>query len=254
MSESGVVAVDRGELAWSSDGDGRPVVCVHAGVADQRMWEPLTALLADCLRVIRYDMRGFGRTKSGPGAFSPARDLLALITALGLDRAQVVGASFGGLVALEAAALAPERVRDLVLLAPLVPGLEPSEELEAFDAAEVAALEAGRVEDAVELNLRMWVDRSDGGQAIRPLVAEMQTQALRLQLETELDLEETPLELERIGVPAKIAVGTADVGDFVLMAEHLASALPASRLERIEGAGHLLALERPEEVVPLILK
>jgi 3-oxoadipate enol-lactonase len=254
MSTSGMVAVDGAELAWSSDGEGRPVVCVHAGVADQRMWEPLTALLTDCLRMIRYDMRGFGRSRTSPGVSSPGRDLAALLTALDEGRAQLVGASFGGLVALEAAAIAPERVRDLVLLAPFVPSVEPSQEMRAFWEAEDAALEEGRIDDAVELSLRMWVDRSTGDSAIRALVADMQERAFRLQLETESDLEETPLQLERIDAPAIVAYGGADLTDFALMAEHLAAALPNARLERIDGAGHLLALERPEEVAHLILK
>jgi 3-oxoadipate enol-lactonase len=254
MPASGTIAVDGAELAWSSEGDGRPVVCVHAGVADQRMWEPLSSMLSDCLRVIRYDMRGFGLTKSTSGASSPARDLLALLSSLGLDSAQVVGASFGGLVALEAAAIAPERVEDLVLLAPLVPGVEPSEEMQAFWEAEDAALDDGRVEDAVELNLRMWVDRSTDDRGIRALVADMQERAFRLHLQDEPELIETPIELERIEVPTRIAVGGADLGDFVAMAEQLATALPRASLARIDGAGHLLALERPEEVVQLILR
>jgi 3-oxoadipate enol-lactonase len=254
MSASGMLAVDGARLAWSSDGDGRPLVCVHAGVADQRMWDPLARLLGDCLRVIRYDMRGFGRTEYTSAAFAPARDLVALIESLGVGSVQLVGASFGGLIALEAATIEPALVRDLVLLAPLVPGIEPSEELEEFDAAEAAALEEDRLEDAVELNLRMWVDRSTSDQAIRALVADMQERAFRLHQETDPELIETELELEQIRTPATIAVGSSDVPDFVQMAEHLEALLPQARLVRIDGAGHLLALERPEEIAHLILK
>jgi pimeloyl-ACP methyl ester carboxylesterase len=218
------------------------------------MWEPIVPVLAAERTVLRYDSRGFGDSRSAAGTFSPARDLIALLNALGLERVAVVGASFGGLVALEAAALAPPRVSTLVLLAPLAPDVEPSEELNAFGEAEEAALVEGRIEDAVELNLRMWVDRSTDDHSIRALVADMQERAFRLQLETDIELEETELQLELIEAPTTIAVGGADVPDFGRMAEHLADTLPHARLERIDGAGHLLALERPEEVARLILR
>lgn len=257
MSESGNTPVAGGALAWRSDGTGPALVLVHAGVADLRMWEPLVPLLSAQRRVVRYDMRGFGQSRSTAGRFSPAADLLGLLDGLGLGAAAVLGASFGGLVALELAAIAPERVSALILLAPLHPGVEPSEELKAFDAAEERALEAGHLEEAVELNLATWVDRSSADPGIRTLVADMQRDAFVLQLETEIDLEEIdPPVVDRLGtidVPAMIAVGDNDLPDFQLMAAQLAQELPNATLERIADAGHLLALERPRQVAELTL-
>lgn len=257
MSEAGLMPVTGGALAWLSDGSGEAIVLVHAGIADARMWEPLVPLLDPACRVIRYDMRGFGRSRSEAGSFAPARDLLELLDGLGVDRAMVVGASFGGLVALEFTALAPQRVSTLVLLAPLLPGAEPSEELRASWEAEETALDEGRLDDAVELNLRTWVDRSSNDPEVRALVGDMQANAFRLQLETEIEFEELePPVGERlggVGVPVIVAVGERDLFDFQHMAARLAGALPNATLRRMPNAGHLLALERPREIAELVL-
>jgi 3-oxoadipate enol-lactonase len=250
-----VIAVPGGELAWSEDGEGPAAVLVHAGLGDQRMWEDLVPLLSADRRVIRYDMRGFGHSRTEAGAFAPERDLLALIDALELSDVQLVGASFGGLVALAAAATAPERFRALVLLAPLAPEFEASAELSEYWEAEEAAIDDGRIDDAVELNLRMWVDRSSDDPAIRALVAEMQRHAYELQLETDAEPEfAEKWELSAITPPAMVVVGSADVPDFIGMARGLVDALPHATLHEITGAGHLLALERPREVAALMLR
>ena len=82
-------------------GEGPPLVLVHAGICDSRMWDPQWRSLARRHRLVRHDMRGFGRSPMPPGAYSHARDLVAVMDAAGLSDAVVVGASMGGRVALE---------------------------------------------------------------------------------------------------------------------------------------------------------
>src|SRR5262249_7182885 len=108
--------VDGAQLAYKVDGQGPPLVLVHAGIADMRMWEPLVALLDHRFRVVRYDMRGHGETTYTAGESSDADDLAALLTALDIEACTLVGASFGGLVALDFAAKHPERVERLVVI------------------------------------------------------------------------------------------------------------------------------------------
>jgi 3-oxoadipate enol-lactonase len=254
VSRSGSIAVPGASLAWSADGDGEPVALVHAGIGDQRMWEPLLARLTPRRLVIRYDMRGYGQTVSEAGSFSPVDDLVAVLDALELASVTVVGASFGGLIALSAAALAPARVRALVLLGSLVPGVEPSPEMEQYAGEEEKAFEALDLDAAVELNLGMWLDRTNRDPEVRALVADMTRRSLELQLAAEPEPELPELDLSAIETPTTIAIGTGDVSDFQEMAELLAGELPDATLHRIEGAGHLLALERPNEVAELILR
>jgi 3-oxoadipate enol-lactonase len=254
VSRSGSIDVPGASLGWSAAGDGEPIALVHAGIADQRMWEPLLARLTPSRTVVRYDMRGFGQTVSDPGSFSPVDDLVAVLDSLELDAVTVVGASFGGLIALSAAALVPDRVRALVLLGALVPGVEPSAEMVRYGTAEEQAFEALDLDRAIELNLGMWVDRTNRDPEVRVLVAHMTRRSLELQLAAEPDPELPDLDLSAIKTPTTVAIGTGDVSDFQEMAEVLARQLPNATLHTIEGAGHLLALERPDEVAELILR
>ncbi len=258
MSEDGVADIRTARLAWWSDGDGAgdPLVLIHAGVADARMWEPIVPALAAARRVVRFDMRGFGRSRSARGTYTDAGDLRALLDALAIERAHVVGASFGGLVALELAATQPARVASLVLLAASLPDIEPSPALLAFAEAEEAAITVGQVERAVEVNVKMWA--GDSTPEVRALVADMQRIAFELQLRegAESDELDPPVSarLHEIGVPATVAYGDRDVSDFEQIARRLHAELPDATLHEIAGAGHLLALDRPDEVTQLIMR
>src|SRR5689334_19509659 len=123
-------------LSHDDEGAGPVVVLLHAGVADRRMWDAITPALAHSFRVIRPDLRGFGQTPMPPGAYADADDVDALLQELGVVDAAVVGASFGGRVAMELATLHPARVSSLVLMCSAYRGLEPTETVKAFGAEE----------------------------------------------------------------------------------------------------------------------
>ena len=264
MAVGGMAEVPGARIAWWADGDGpETIVLVHAGVSDARMWDGVVPALAAGHRVVRYDMRGYGRSRSDHGArFTPAGDLEALLDELGIARAHVVGASFGGQVALQLALTAPARVASLVLLAASLPDHEESAERRAYEEAEEAAFEAGNVDEAVELNLRMWVDgpartpeQSDPD--VRALVAEMIRNAVEVQDSEEDEMLDGPAVGERlreIDVTTTVAVGELDLDDYDAIADRLVGNMPQARLERIAGAAHLIALERPDDVARLIAR
>jgi 3-oxoadipate enol-lactonase len=242
-------------------GEGPAVLLVHAGIADGRMWEPLGDRLVEAgYRVVAPDMRGFGRTPLTPGVVSNAADLVALLDELGIAEAAVVGASFGGRVALELALRAPERVTALALLGSGLDAFEWSDDLDAFDAEETAALDRGDVDAAVQANVRMWVTRDgrDVDPAVVELVGAMQRAAFDAQIGVDAELEpHDPPVAERIGeieAPALVVVGTDDVPDFHGIALKLAGELPAAEPPvTIDDAAHLPALERPDAVAAVLL-
>ena len=242
-------------------GDGPDVLLVHAGIADSRMWEALADRLAAAgYRTVAPDLQGFGRTPLEPGVVSNAGDLEAMLDEVGVERAAVVGASFGGRVALELALRAPERVQALALLDAGLDEFDWSDELDAFDAEETAALEREDVEDAVRANVRMWVRRAGrtADPAVVELVAAMQRDAFAAQIGVDADLEpnDPPVaeRLREIAAPALVVVGADDVGDFHRLAERFAAELPNARpVVTIAGAAHLPALERPDEVAELLI-
>src|SRR5205085_6620031 len=101
-------------IAYDDEGVGEPVILVHAGVADRRMWSAVAPILAARHRVIRPDARGFGESMPPTGPWSHHTDLLGLLDALLVTRAHLVGASMGAGVVVEAALARPEIAASLV--------------------------------------------------------------------------------------------------------------------------------------------
>ncbi|MFE0734007.1 alpha/beta fold hydrolase [Streptomyces sp. NPDC058855] len=232
------------------------VLLLHSGVCDRRMWDGQFHALAEAgHRVVRCDLRGYGDTPID-APHTHAEDVRALLDEIGADRAAVVGSSFGGEVALEFAALHPERVCALALLCSGAPGHEPSEELRAWGARERDLLIAGDIDAAVELNVDTWLGPGAGPE-VRALVRAMQRHIFDVQLpvpeeHAPVDAGVTAEDLPRIGAPALVVSGAHDVPDFRALAEDLARLLPAARHERLDWAGHLPALERPAETAALL--
>ena len=96
-----------------------PLLLLHAGIADRRMWDPIWPALTATHDVVRVDLRGFGESDTTPeGAWSHAEDVLATLDALGVERAHLVGCSQGAGVAAEVAVRRPSLAASLVLAAP----------------------------------------------------------------------------------------------------------------------------------------
>lgn len=260
--QSGFAPVNGAELYYEIAGRGQPLLLIHAGVADSRMWDDQFGDFAGHYRVIRYDLRGFGRTLMPGGVYAGYEDAAGLLDFLGVTRAHVVGISFGGRVALDFALAYPERVMALVLGAPSVGGQRPPAEVLRFAEAEDAALEQGDLEAATELNLRMWVDGpyrtpDQVDAAVRQRVGEMQRHAFTIP-EPE-DAEERPLappaieRLAEVRAPTLVLVGDQDIPDKVMVAERLAAEIPGARKAVIPGVAHMVSMEKPAVFGQLVL-
>jgi len=244
-------------IAFDDQGAGPPVVLVHAGVADRRMWSDLAAVLAAEHRVIRHDVRGAGETLPPGGPWSHHTDLLALLDELLITRAHMVGASMGAGIAVEAALARPGVVASLVLVAPggaLFDGTPAS--FRPIWKAEIEALDRGDVEGAVEVNLRAWVDGprrtpDSVDPELRAFVGRMQREAFEL---PEWDPEVAPehelsppaaVRLRELRCPILVVVGDADDPAILEVAERIVAEAPRARLVVLPDAGHMLTLEHP---------
>jgi pimeloyl-ACP methyl ester carboxylesterase len=260
-----VTATEQVELHYEIAGEGPPVVLLHEGIADSRMWEPQWTTFPPRHRTVRYDMRGFGKTLLSPGSFSHARDLAGLLEELALGPAALVGVSLGGRVALEVAVARPELVSALVLVGAGLPGHEWTEETQAGWAEEDAALTRGDLDAAVEVNLRMWVDgpgrsAEDVDAGVRERIGVMQRRAFELQLplgdeaEEDLFVPDLARRLPEIRVPTLIIVGEEDRPDMHAIADRLAASIPQARRALIPATAHVPSLERPGEFDRLVLE
>jgi 3-oxoadipate enol-lactonase len=241
-------------LAHDDEGDGDPLVLIHAGVCDRRMWEPQWEALTERFRTIRCDLRGFGETPLPPERFNPADDVIRLLDDLGLDRVSLVGASFGGRVSLEAAATWPQRVEKLVLLSGEWEEVERDPELESFGSEEERLLSDGEVDAAVELNVRTWVGPEASDEA-RSLVRTMQHHAFGVQLAVGDEADFEPREVDPGAIEARtlLVSGGRDFAHFQEVAAELDDRIPKAEHVELEWAAHLPSLERPGRVTRLLL-
>ena len=245
-------------------GEGSPVVLLHEGIGDSRMWEPQWDSYAERFHVVRFDMRGFGQSPPAVGTFSLSRDLVELLDGLELGPAALIGMSLGGGVAMEATIARPDLVSRLVLVGSGLRGFEMNDETKAGWEDEEAALERGDDDEAVEINMRMWVDGPSRSPdqvdpEVRRRMSEMQRRAIEIWREAGEEGEHKPLveswgeRLAEISVPTLILVGELDRPEMHQIADRLEAEIPNTRLETIAGTAHVPNMERPEEFDRLVL-
>lgn len=115
MADSAVAGVGEGRVACHASGDGPPVLLIHGGATDSRLWDGQRAELADAYRVITYDMRGFGSSPRPSRPYRMSDDAVAVLDHLDVTSAAVVGFSIGAQIALELAVRVPDRVAALAV-------------------------------------------------------------------------------------------------------------------------------------------
>ena len=138
-TRSGTLETNGARIYYETDGAGDPVVLIHAGVANLRMWDDQVAALRDSYRVIRYDTRGYGLTETDAVEFSNRADIAALLDHLGEESAHIVGLSRGGMIALDFAIEFPRRVRSLVVAAGGIGGYASPDEADESTFAQAEA-------------------------------------------------------------------------------------------------------------------
>ena len=258
------VGVPGGELAVVDEGQGPPILLLHAGIVDARAWDPLVPLLVEGgYRAVRFDARGYGASRTTDVDFSNRADVVAVLDALGIGRACLVGNSRGGQVAVDTAVESPDRVAALVTLGANIGGYEPEatpEEAAGFD--EMERLEAAGDPDAVaDFDVRFWLDGI--GQpadrvpaAVREAVREMDRAVADPGRVFGRPIRLDPPAATRLDIltmPVLAIAGSLDVSDVWATAEHLARACPDARAVLVPDVAHLIALEVPEIVAGLVL-
>ncbi|GER90110.1 hydrolase [Dictyobacter vulcani] len=262
QKETGFLGNEGERLYYEVAGHGHPLLLIHAGIADSRMWDAQFAAFAQQYRVISYDLRGYGRTEVPAGQISYPADAANLLRHLGVDKAYVLGISFGGQVALDFTLTYPEMVSALVLGAPSVSGHQPSEAVQQFGAEENAYLGRGDLAGATELNLRMWVDGpyrtpEQVSPEVRELVGQMQLHAFTIEVPEGAEIAPlTPPALHRldeIHVPTLLLVGDLDLPDRLTLVDQLTAAIAGAQQVIIPQVAHMLSLEKPTEFNQLVL-
>jgi 3-oxoadipate enol-lactonase len=247
--------INGARIHYERSGKGSPLLLIHAGIADSRMWEPQAGAFAGDFDMIRPDLRGFGGSELPPGSYSMMADIVGLLDHLGIEQAHVVGCSMGGTVAVDIALEHPERVARLILVGSGVSGAEFGQADKALFADVDAADEKGDLDAVNRAEVRLWVDgphRAEGAAPpkIRDLVLDMNRRAMRSDWSAATHKAIDPPAIDRLGsvqAPTLVVVGDEDMPHVGVVAGVLESKIPGARKVVIKGAAHLPSLERPDE-------
>lgn len=255
--------LDGATLAGFETGEGLPVVFLHAGVCDKRMWASQMEAVADAgFHAIAYDRRGYGETEAEDVPFSHVEDLEAVLDALDMHAALLVGCSMGGGLALDFAFKNPGRTIGLVLMGTSVSGAPWSATTQesAIEAAEEDAYERGDRDMLNRVQAHEWLDgpRAQSGRvggAIRELFLDMNALALgKPELRQEERAPDIYRQVAQVNTPTLLVVGDEDFTALIDRHEHLSEEMPNAFAVVLEGVAHIPSIERPDLVNPLLLE
>jgi len=256
--KSGFVSIGDAKIYYETAGSGMPLVMIHAGVADSRQWNNEFAEFSQRYRVVRYDLRGYGKSEPAQGEFSHLSDLVSLLDAQEIhDPLVVMGCSMGGGLAMDFALTHPSRVKALIMVGSAPSGLELDVPAPAKFAEVEKAFEAGDLDLVSELETQIWFDGTGRtpeqvNQPMRKLLYEMNRIALAhevKQLGKRLPNTEAPAfdRLKALAIPVLIIVGSHDTAYILAAANYMEEHIGSARKAIIEDAAHLPNMDQPGE-------
>lgn len=248
--ERGVAEVNGAQLWYEIIGDGPPLVLVHGFSLDHRMWDDQFAAFAAHHRVLRYDLRGFGASSVPDGPYRHEDDLAALLTHLGMERAAIIGLSFGGQIATDFTLAYPQMVIALIPVDSVLGGRRSSPQ---WDAAVIPVWKAGRAGDIATAK-SLWLDMGLFTPARRDPAVGTRLERMVMDYSGWHWLHRDPVQgieppaaeqLGRITPRTLVVVGDEDLPDFLAVADQLAREIPGAQKLVLPGIGHMANMEAP---------
>ena len=256
--KSGFVNNSNARIYYETAGNGTPFVMIHAGVADRRQWNNEFAFFAMNYQVLRYDMRGYGKSEPVDSDFSHLDDLASVVNTLGIQEPLILmGCSMGGGLAMDFALKHPTKVKALIMVGSGPSGLELDVPAPAKFAEAEKAFEAGDLDLVAEIETQIWFDGTDRtseqvDQRMRKLAYEMNRLALAheaKQLGKRLPNTEIPA-FDRLGelkIPVLVIVGAHDTSYILAAADYMLEKISSAQMVRFEDAAHLPNMDHPDE-------
>ncbi|MDC2954146.1 alpha/beta hydrolase [Streptomyces gilvifuscus] len=251
-----------GDLAYLDTGSGDPVVLLHPGYVDHRVWRDQIPALAAEYRVIAPDTRGHGSSANATGPFRWADDLAALLRHLDAGPAVVVGVSMGGMIATDTVLEHPELVRAVVTCGAATGDWQYTDDWTRGIQAEYArTLGAGDLEGWLDAFMRVvpGAHRSaddvdpDIGHRLREMALRTMTKHAPGEKDWLVPVTDSWSRLPKIDVPVLAVNGSLEPVELLDAAQRLARAVPDGRAETIEGVGHYVNMEKPETFNRILL-
>jgi pimeloyl-ACP methyl ester carboxylesterase len=251
----GFADVDGARLWYEREGEGFPVVLIHPGFWDSRIWDEQFERFARFHDTIRYDLRGYGRSDQPNRRYSELRDLTLLLEQLKVERCAIVGCGSGGRLAIDAALSLPEAIEAIVPVAPVLSGYtwqDPG--LQALVEEVDDAVRSGDLRRAMDIELAVWAPLSSADPATRVRAIAMDN-ATVLELDDVL-VEDPPPALPRLGevqAATLIVVGDQDLEEIHAIADLIAGSIPGAQKRVVADADLLVNVRRPDRFNRLVL-
>ncbi len=254
----GKAGVNGTQLYFEVTGSGSPLVLIHGNTLDIRMWDDQIELFASQYQVIRYEMRGFGRS-AAPTAepYAPVDDLKALLSHLGVEHANILGLSLGGAIAIDFALAYPEMTDTLIVAGAGLREFQWPTYGEFVSGVRSAAMTAG-----IDLARQRWLEGALFLPALeQPALAARLTQMVAdysgwhwLNKEQLLPPDAPVKEqLGAVDIPTLVIVGERDIEDFHAVADFVHARIPGAMKVVMPGVGHLSNMEDPAHFNTLVL-
>jgi pimeloyl-ACP methyl ester carboxylesterase len=238
------------KIYYEECGAGPNVVLLHDGLLHSNTWDGAWDALCKKYHVVRYDRRGYGRSEPAKAQYSPTEDLYALLTHLKMRRAIVTGNSSGGALAIDFALAHPEMTEGLVLLGPVVQGMDTTAHFDERAQKNMAPLAKGDLKGTAELwSKDRYIVAADHDAARKKIYDTLAQSSQDLTHSSGFEIpNKTPslYRLSEIEAPTLILVGEFDIPDVHAHSGAIEAGIPGAQREIINNAGHLIQVELPE--------
>ncbi|MFC2163849.1 alpha/beta fold hydrolase [Acidobacteriota bacterium] len=253
--KTGFIDVGKTQLYYEELGEGHPLVMLHGGLLDRRMWDDQFEVFAKKFRAIRFDVRNHGDSKGIPDTFKHYEDLRKVLRQLNIERAAIMGLSLGGRIAIDFAIAYPKNTSALILAAPGASGYEfKSDVFQKNNEKLEKAFSQGDINMAIEYFQRAWTDGpyrkpSEVDQAVREKVRNM---ALYTFEDWESQSIMTELEppaigrLDEIQAPTLAVVGDLDMPGILEIVDLVMTKVPGAKKVIVPAVAHMVNMEKPK--------
>lgn len=251
---SGYLDVGGSKIYYETRGSGPAIVLLHDGLLPSVTWDGVWEPLAARHQVIRYDRRGYGRSELPTRSYSSTEDLRKLLTYLKVEHAVIVGSSSGGALAIDFAIAHPQMVDGLFLIGPVLHGMEYSAEFRERANRNNEPMERGDVKAwAQNWSQDRFLIAGANEPARRKLYEQLVANAEKLKkFDSALEEKLSPPASQRLSAIKAltlILVGEGDIADVHAHCGAINAGIRGSTREVVKDAGHLIQLEKPDEVV-----
>ncbi len=248
---------DGAKIYYETAGQGEALLLVHAGFVDSRMWDEQFMFFARYYRVIRFDMRGFGRSDPAQGPVVRRHEIDSLMNHLGIQNAALVGCSMGGANVLDFALEHLDRVQALVLVSTVPGGFEMQGEPPPGLLEMISALQQNDWQRASELQIQLWVDGMfRKPEQVDPLVRQRAAEMNRTPVvnQTYMKVDMQPLQpldppaagrLKGVKVPTMVIAGALDHPEILRAADFMVQEIPSAKILILPSSAHVPNMEQP---------